>query len=128
MSIFKKTRKIRDMGTGEIKKIISSRLRAARENKNFTQSDMAEILKMERPSYTQIEVGRNMLTVENLVRLSDELGISVGYFLGRGTENLSSDEVELIELYRSLPDNDARGIALKLMRGWRDQARQARTT
>lgn len=128
MSIFKKTRKIKCMGTGEIKKIIGSRLRAARENKNFTQSDMAEILKMERPSYTQIEVGRNMLTVENLVRLSDELGISVGYFLGRGTDNLSSDEVELIELYRSLPDNDARGIALKLVRGWRDQARQARTT
>lgn len=116
------------MGTGEIKKIIGNRLRAARENRNFTQSDMAEILKIERPSYTQIEIGRNMLTVEHLVKLSDELGISVGYFLGRGTENLSSDEVELIELYRSLPDNNARGIALKLMRGWRDQARQARTT
>lgn len=89
----------------DLKKLIAGRLRTAREDAELTQNDVAEILGIERASYTQIETGRNWLTIENLFKLQKALNRPVHYFLGLpGMDGLSSDEAELLRLYRLAHD------------------------
>ncbi len=110
----------------DLQNIIKSRLKSARIDQSFTQSDVAEALGIERASYTQIETGRNMLSVENLVRVSEILGKPVHYFLGMGTEGLTSDEAELVDIYRSIPPGDLKENALTTLKATAQQARKPR--
>ncbi len=105
-----------------MKTIISNRLKSARVEKGFTQAEIAEALGMERGSYTQIETGRNMLTLENLVKLPKVLGKPVTYFLGIVTDNLPDDEAELLELYRALPPGELKDNVLITVRATVQQA------
>lgn len=105
----------------KLRKTITKRLKLAREEKLFTQGDVAEYLGIERASYTQIELGRNMLTVDNLVKISRIFEKPVTYFLGLGEGDLTADELELVEVYRALPNGETKQTALMMLRGWLNQ-------
>ena len=64
---------------------------------------MAAPLGIGRAAYSNIENGLSLITVDHLLKLPHILHKPVTYFLGIGTENLSADEAEWLELYRLLP-------------------------
>lgn len=101
----------------ELKTLIANRLKTAREEQNLTQSDVAEALGIERGSYSQIEIGRNMLTIEHLLKLPAIFHRPIHYFLGQpGPNEITFDEVEVLELFRSISPGLPRETALDLLR------------
>lgn len=102
-----------------LKTVIANRLRAARESAGYTQAEIADLLKIERGSYTLIETGKNALRVEHLVKLCSILGKSPQYFLGLPSKinGLDTDESAIVDLYRALPAA-LQSLALATLRAW----------
>ena len=59
------------------------RIRDLREDRDLTQTQMAELLKLHQTTYSDYELGRLNVPVNVLNRLADFYGVSVDYILGR---------------------------------------------
>jgi transcriptional regulator with XRE-family HTH domain len=53
---------------------LGRRIRKIRENRGFTQQDLADLLAIPRPAMVQIEAGNRSLSSVELMKLSKELG------------------------------------------------------
>ncbi len=63
--------------------MIYKRIRDLREDKDMTQQDMADILHINRRTYSAYENGINSMTPETLCKIADFYGTSVDYLLNR---------------------------------------------
>ena len=61
---------------------IGKRIATLRKAKGYSQEEMAKVLKITRPSLTQIELGNRNISAAELVRLSSVLHISIDKLLG----------------------------------------------
>ena len=61
--------------------IVSERLRAARKACKMTQSQVADILGIDRSAYTYYETGKSSPSYENLMRLAAMFKVDVQWFL-----------------------------------------------
>jgi len=86
-------------------------------------SDLAKALALEEQSYGHYERGRYAFTIEHLFKLSSILGRSVAHFLGIDN-GLSRDEDELLTLYKNLPTDRARRLAIRSLRAHADLERE----
>ena len=103
--------------------MLSENLRILRKSFKLTQQEVADILGVDRSTYTFYEAGKSTPTKENMIKLCDIYNVTVGYLLGvekncpefkvasrsdrvdEGTEGLSEisrHEKFLIMAYRSL--------------------------
>lgn len=90
------------------------RLKKLRELKNMTQVRLAIELGVSQETISGYEIGKATPPADMLVKLADILDTSVDYILSR-TDNryfnklnksdLNDDELELILIYRKLPQN-----------------------
>ena len=62
--------------------IVSERLRAARKACKMTQGQVAELLGVDRSTYTYYETGKSSPSYENLMRLAAMFKVDVQWFLG----------------------------------------------
>jgi len=67
-------------------KIFSERLRAARELKDLSQTDLAKKTDLQPSAISHFENDRRSPSFDNLKRLADALGVTVDYLLGRAEE------------------------------------------
>jgi len=58
------------------------RIRNIREDRDFTQADIAELLNKSQQGYQHIEAGRAELKIEDLVKLCRHYGVSADYMIG----------------------------------------------
>ena len=63
--------------------IVGARTRSLRENRNWSQEDLARESGLKRPHISLIETGDRMPGAETLVKLADTFGVSIDYLLGR---------------------------------------------
>lgn len=70
---------------------LASRLRAAREQAGLSQGQVARLLKMHRPTISEIEAGRRRITADELTVFAKTYGVSVGW-LTNTTED--SEEID----------------------------------
>lgn len=63
--------------------MIYKRIRDLREDKDMTQQEMADILHINRRTYSAYENGINSMTPETLCKIADFHNTSVDYLLGR---------------------------------------------
>ena len=103
--------------------MLSENLRILRKNFKLTQQEVADILGIDRSTYTFYEAGKSSPTKENIVKLCDIYNVTVGYLLGverncpelkvsdrtervdeisEGISKISRNEKFLIMAYRSL--------------------------
>ena len=75
---------------------IADRIRQSRESKNFTKTEMADLLDMTADNYTRIESGRQLCTTTNLIKICRILGVSADYLLFAGTEDGFAAEVRML--------------------------------
>ncbi len=61
-------------------------LRKVRENLKLSQSDLANRSGLQPSAISHFETGNRSPSFENLKRLSEALGISIDYLLGRSTQ------------------------------------------
>ena len=62
--------------------IVSERLRTARKACKMTQGQVAELLGVDRSTYTYYETGKSSPSYENLMRLAAMFKVDVQWFLG----------------------------------------------
>ena len=58
------------------------RLKKIREEKGFSQKQIAEILQIKQNTYSQYETGTRQIPIESLIILAKFFDVSVDYILG----------------------------------------------
>jgi transcriptional regulator with XRE-family HTH domain len=94
---------------------VAERLRAARAQAGLKQNQVARLLKMHRPTISEIEAGRRRVAAEELARFADLYRVSIEW-LTRAEETGTDPAVELAarELVKLKPDD--LNMVLKLLR------------
>ena len=59
------------------------RIRALREDRDMTQTDMAKLLHITQRAYSRYETGEREIPIPSLCILADFHGVSVDFLLGR---------------------------------------------
>ena len=59
------------------------RIRDLREDRDLSQTDLAELLKIHQTTYSDYELGKVNIPISALHILADFYGVSVDYLLGR---------------------------------------------
>lgn len=90
---------------------IGKQLRRAREESGLTQEEVGTRLGIGRAGYANIENGRSLLQMDHLMKLPEILEKPVTYFL-EVESDLSVDEGELLQVYRSIPDAIGRSMVV----------------
>jgi len=85
------------------RKLIGKRLKLCRNEKNLTQDWLSEKIGIAAKSYSQIETGVRLFSIDVLLNLSDELGVSTDYILKGYT---TTDNSPIMELIKDLSPKD----------------------
>ena len=59
------------------------RMRSLREDRDLTQSQVAEVINKSQQGYNHIEMGRAELKIEDLIKLCDFYNVTADYLIGR---------------------------------------------
>lgn len=85
------------------------RLRDLREDKDLSQSDIANKINTTQSYYAQYENGKRPIPFERVIELANFYNVSLDYIAGRTNDKLGlshsklpSDETELLKKFRSL--------------------------
>lgn len=86
------------------------RLKELRTSKNLFQKEVAEILGIDRTTYSKYENGASEPSHEILLKLAEIFEVSTDYLLGRDKKeptSVSADglDPELVELIKRIPDD-----------------------
>jgi transcriptional regulator with XRE-family HTH domain len=83
-------------------------LRKTRDNKQLSQSDLAEKSGLQPSAISHFETGKRSPSFENLKKLADALAVSVDYLLGRAEEPKGSGPVveQLFRDFSSMSSTD----------------------
>jgi len=79
-----------------------NRIREAREKRNLSAVEIADRLQIHESTLRNWEAGRRQITSENLIELSDILGFTVDYLLGKDYPQVSLTEPVGKEMLRIL--------------------------
>lgn len=76
---------------------IATRLRIAREHAGLTQGQVARLLKMHRPTISEIEAGRRRVSAQEIIKFAETYGVSVDWLTGarRGKQGVNAARLEL---------------------------------
>jgi transcriptional regulator with XRE-family HTH domain len=96
--------------------LVGRRIREARKMAGLSQSQLAKLLKLHRPSVSEIEAGNRRVSAEELRRISELLDVSVSWMVGEGADSHGEDpRIELAAReFRRLKSDDLDRI-LKLI-------------
>lgn len=78
----------------KIRNTIATRLSAARVNAGLSQGQVARMLKMHRPTISEIEAGRRKVLAEELAKFAEIYDVSVSW-LTTGESEIPNPSVEL---------------------------------
>jgi transcriptional regulator with XRE-family HTH domain len=107
---------MRDADDETNRPLISRRIREARKLAGLSQRQVADLLRLHRPSVSEIEAGNRRVTVDELTRLAELFDVSVSWLLGQGADTLepSDPKIQLAarELRKLKPDDLDRLLTL----------------
>lgn len=91
-------------------KELGARLRKARENAGFTQSQVASYLGVPREQVSYYETGAREIDLGTLMRLADLYGYNISYFI-EAAQDTKENDVALAFRAKGLKDADLAVIA-----------------
>ena len=91
----------------EMRKAVAGRLREARKLAGLSQAQVAQLMKLHRPTVSEIEAGRRRVASEELSVLADLYGVSTAWLLGetQPDEQSLSAVVAARELEKMKPED-----------------------
>jgi transcriptional regulator with XRE-family HTH domain len=93
----------------------------------LSQGQVASILRLQRPSVSEMEAGNRAVSAEELARLAEVFDVSIDWLLGNGAEtlNVHDDRLQLAarELRKLKPKDLDR--LLSILAAMRDQERKS---
>lgn len=72
----------------DTRRLIGSRLSIARKQAGLSQSQVAQLLSLPRPSISEIETGGRRVAADELVRFADLYKVDMNWLAGRGAEDV----------------------------------------
>lgn len=91
--------------------MIYQRLRDLREDKDLSQTEIANVINTSQSYYAQYENGKRAIPFDRIVELANYYNVSLDYIAGRTNDKkgltrseLSDDETALIKNYRDLTE------------------------
>tara|TARA_R110002110_G_scaffold415733_1_gene654566 strand:+ start:483 stop:839 length:357 start_codon:yes stop_codon:yes gene_type:complete len=110
------------MSEKENRSLIGARIRQARTLAGLSQGQVAKLMRLHRPSVSEIEAGNRRVSAEELTKLAEIFDVSTAWLLGEADEKLASDDPRLQlaarELAKIKPDDlDKLLTLLAAMRG-----------
>ena len=89
------------------------RLRKARQDRELSQTDLAERAGFQPSAISHFETGARSPSFDNLRKLADALGVSIDFLLGRQVENTSTGPVaeQLYRDFEKLSSSDQETVA-----------------
>lgn len=80
-----------------LKKQIAERLKLARELSGLSQLQAAKILKISRPTISEIEAGRRNVTSAEIIQFSDLYDVDTKWILGslEGSQDFAESKIQL---------------------------------
>jgi transcriptional regulator with XRE-family HTH domain len=102
--------------------VFGNRIRQARDDKNWTQSQLAEAIRKRQESVSDLETGRTEVSASDLADIAMNIGKKITFFYEDfppilPTQKLSHDEEVLLASYRQIEEAALKKIA-------RDKVRQ----
>ncbi|MCG6135143.1 MAG: helix-turn-helix domain-containing protein [Nostoc sp. LLA-1] len=98
------------------KAIIASRIREARKMAGLSQTQVAKMLGLHRPSISEIEAGNRSVSAEEIAQLAEIFDVSASWLLGEDTNevNLHDNKLQLAarELQKLKPEDLDRLLTL----------------
>lgn len=96
---------------------VGRRIREARKMAGLSQKQLADLLKLHRPSVSEIEAGNRAVKADELQRIADALDVNISWLLGQSVDDVY-DEDPRVELaareFRRLKPADLERV-LKLL-------------
>ncbi len=86
----------------DLKLLISSNIRIARERKKMTQAELAEALGVTSASVSSYEKGGSVPSLPVIYKISSILGVSIDWLCGKNTENEPETYADVIRILISL--------------------------
>jgi transcriptional regulator with XRE-family HTH domain len=80
--------------TSDQRAAIASRMRLARERAGLSQGQVAKMLRMHRPTISEIEAGRRSVTAEELTEFANVYSVTVGWLTSE-PQDPAIDKLEL---------------------------------
>ena len=90
------------------------RLKELREASSLTQSELGEKLGLSKSTIGNYEKGYRQPDLETLILLADYFQVTIDYLVERSifpTFDISSQEEQILKIYRTIPDNKRHLIA-----------------
>jgi transcriptional regulator with XRE-family HTH domain len=81
--------------TNEKKVIIAGRIREARKMAGLSQTQVAKMLDLHRPSISEIEAGNRSVSAEEIAQLAEIFDVSASWLLGEGTDKIDLHDNKL---------------------------------
>jgi transcriptional regulator with XRE-family HTH domain len=75
--------------------LIAERLRAARKLAGLSQGHVAKILRLHRPSISEVEAGNRRVSADELARLAAIYDVSVAWLVGDAPETMDAQDPRL---------------------------------
>ncbi len=88
--------------TEKIRNQIASRLRLAREAAGLSQGQAAKMMKLHRPTISEIEAGRRRVPADELARFAEIYGVSTAWILGEEKTESRPEEERIMLAARQL--------------------------
>lgn len=77
------------------RRMIAGRLKQARVLAGLSQGQVAVMMKMHRPSVSELEAGNRRVSAEELARFAEIYDVKMGYLTGEAPETLALDDPRL---------------------------------
>lgn len=91
--------------------MLSNNLEKLRKQNKITQKDFAKELGVPYTTYNAYELSKSIPTLDTLIKIADYFNVSLDYLVGRNFQGgLSTDEYELINMYRQLIEPEQKRI------------------
>lgn len=66
----------------DVIEILAKRLKELRQENNYSQKEIAELMGIAQVTYSHYELGRRSISIQNLVKIAKIYNVSVDYLLG----------------------------------------------
>lgn len=86
---------------------LSEAIRKIREEKRIRQIQAADFLNMEQPSYAYLEKRGEKLTIEQLRKIAEALGVTIDDILNYGKERNTTSNQEVSQLKEKISEQEA---------------------
>ena len=78
-----------------LRELIATRIREARKMAGLSQGQVASLMKMQRPSISEIEAGNRKVSAEELVQFAALFSVSAAWLMGEGEEKVDLKDTQL---------------------------------